>query len=94
MEWSNPMEAIIYTEASNKLHQLINYVNENAEQIVIVGSKGRKDAVLISKEEYDNIIENLYLVSNPKWKKRIEKGLKNIENGKVKRFSVNEILSR
>ncbi len=88
------MEAVIYTEARNKLNKLINYVNDNSDQVVIVGSKGRKDAVLISKEEYDNIIENLYVVSNPKWKKSIEKGLKNVEQGKVQVLSIDEILSR
>lgn len=88
------MEAIIYTEARNKLHKLINYVNDSSDPVIIVGSKGRKDAVLISKEEYDNIIENLYVVSNPKWKKSIEKGLKDIEKGKIKRISVDDILSK
>ena len=88
------MEAIIYTEARNKLNKLINYVNDNSDQVVIVGSKGRKDAVLISKEEYDNIIENLYIASNPKWKKSIEKGLKDAEQGNVRILSIDEILSR
>lgn len=93
-EWGKIMEAIIYTEARNKLNKLINYVNDNSDQVIIVGSKGRKDAVLISKEEYDNIVENLYVVSNPKWKKSIEKGLEEIDKGKVKTLSADEILKR
>ena len=55
------MQAIIYTEARNKLNKLIDKVHENSEPYLIVGTKGRKDAVLISKEDYDNMVENLSL---------------------------------
>ena len=86
------MQAIIYTEARNKLNKIIDKVNENSEPYVIVGSKGRKDAVLISKDDYDNLIENLYILSNPDWKKSIERGLSDLEKGKVKRLSIKEAL--
>ena len=86
------MQAVIYTDARNKLNKLINYVNDSSDQVIIVGSKGRKDAVLISKEEFDNLMENLYVVSNPKWKESIERGLKDIKKGRVKKISVEEIL--
>ncbi|MBK6912374.1 MAG: type II toxin-antitoxin system Phd/YefM family antitoxin [Ignavibacteriales bacterium] len=87
------MQAIIYTEARNKLNKLIDKVHENSEPYLIVGTKGRKDAVLISKEDYDNMVENLYIVSNPKWVKSINKGLKELEEGKGKRLNIHEALS-
>ena len=86
------MQAIIYTEARNKLNKIIDKVNENNEPYVVVGSKGRKDAVIISKEDYDNIIENLYILSNPEWVKSIKKGLKELEDGKGKRLNTFEVL--
>ena len=86
------MQAIIYTEARNKLNKIIDKVNENSEPYIIVGSKGRKDAVLISKEDYDNLMENLYILSNPKWVKSIERGLSDIEKGRKKKLSVKEAL--
>jgi len=86
------MQAIIYTEARNKLNKIINKVNENSEPYVIVGSKGRKDAVLISKDDYDNLMENLYILSNPKWVKSINKGLKELEEGKGKKLNIYEVL--
>jgi len=87
------MQAIIYTEARNKLNKIIDKVNENSEPYIIVGSKGRKDAVLISKEDYDNLIENLYILSNPEWVKSINKGLKELEQGKGKKLDIYEVLS-
>jgi len=86
------MQAIIYTEARNKLNKIIEKVNENSEPYVIVGSKGRKDAVLISKEDYDNLIENLYILSNSKWVKSIERGLSDLKKGRKKKLTIKEAL--
>ena len=86
------MQAVIYTEARNKLNKIIDKVNENSEPYIIVGSKGRKDAVLISKDDYDNLMENLYILSNPKWVKSIKKGLKELEEGKGKKLNIYEAL--
>ena len=86
------MQAIIYTEARNKLNKLIDKVHENSEPYLIVGTKGRKDAVLISKEDYDNLIENLYILSNPKWVKSIERGLDDFKRGKTKKLTIKEAL--
>jgi prevent-host-death family protein len=88
------MQAIIYTEARNKLNKLIDKVHENSEPYLIVGTKGRKDAVLISKEDYDNMVENLYILSNPKWVKSIKKGLKELEEGKGKRLDIYQVLGK
>ncbi|MCX6170743.1 MAG: type II toxin-antitoxin system Phd/YefM family antitoxin [Ignavibacteriales bacterium] len=86
------MQAIIYTDARNKLNKLINYVNDNSDQVIIVGSKGRKDAVLVSKEEFDNMLENLYVMSNPQWIKSIKKGISQLEKGKGKKLTVEQVL--
>lgn len=88
------MKAIIYTEARNKLNKLIDKVHENSEPYLIVGTKGRKDAVLISKEDYDNMVENLYILSNPKWVKSIKKGLKELEEGKGKNIDIYKLLDK
>lgn len=86
------MQTIQYTDARNKLNKLIDSVEKNKEPVVIVGSKGRNDAVILSKEDYDNLLENLYVLSNPKWMQSIEKGLKDIESGRTKKLSSKEVL--
>ena len=86
------MKAVIYTEARNNLNKIINMVNDNSEAVIIVGSKGRKDTVLVSKEEFDNMVENLYIMSNPKWVKSIKRGIAQIEKGKGKKLSVEQVL--
>lgn len=86
------MQAVIYTEARNKLNKIIDKVNENNEPYLVVGSKGRKDAVIISKEDYDNMVENLYILGNQQWVKSIKKGLKELDEGKGKRLNSFEAL--
>ncbi|MFH1197306.1 MAG: type II toxin-antitoxin system prevent-host-death family antitoxin [bacterium] len=86
------MQAIMYTEARNKLNKIINMVNDDCEPVIIVGSKGRKDAVVLAKEEYDNMIEELYILSNPKWVKSIKKGIKELDQGKGKILDVKQVL--
>ncbi|MFN3695081.1 MAG: type II toxin-antitoxin system Phd/YefM family antitoxin [Ignavibacterium sp.] len=88
------MKAIIYTEARNKLNKLIDKVHENSEPYLILGTKGRKDAVLISKEDYDNMVENLYILSKPKWVKSIKKGLKELDEGKGKKIDIYKLLDK
>ncbi len=86
------MQAVIYTDARNKLNKLIDKVTKDSEPMIIVGTKGRKDAVLLSKVDYDNILENLYVKSNPEWTKNIEKGIKELDSGKGKRLDVYKFL--
>ncbi len=88
------MQAIIYTEARNKLNKIIDKVHENSEPYLIVGTKGRKDTVLISKEDYDYMVENLYILSNPKWVRSINKGLKELEEGKGKKIDIYKVLRK
>jgi antitoxin YefM len=71
-----------FTEARNNLNRLITSVDENNEPVIILGTKGRQDSVLISKDNYDNLIENLYVLSNNDWVKSIKKGIKEIDSGK------------
>lgn len=86
------METIQYTDARNKLNKVIDAVDKNKEPVLIIGSKGRKDTVLLSKEDYDNLIENLYILSNPAWVKSVEKGRKELKSGKGKKLSTDEAL--
>ncbi|MCF6269855.1 MAG: type II toxin-antitoxin system Phd/YefM family antitoxin [Melioribacteraceae bacterium] len=76
------MQTTTFTDARNNLNRLITSIDENNEPIVILGTKGRQDSVLISKENYDNLIENLYILSDSNWVKSIKKGVKEIESAK------------
>jgi antitoxin YefM len=88
------MQTVTFTDARNKLNRLIEKLDDNSEPVVILGSKGRKDAVLISKEEYDTLIENLYVSCNSAWVKSIKKGIRELDARKGKTLNPEDVLGK
>ena len=67
------MNILNATEARSKLYRLIDEASENHEPIVITGK--RKNAVLISEEDWNAISETMYLLSVPGMRESIKEGL-------------------
>lgn len=86
------MKTILYTEARNHLDELIERVAEQREPVMILGTKGRKDSVLVTKEDYDNMLENLHVVGRPEWVRSIKRGVSQLDAGKGKRLTLDEAL--
>jgi antitoxin YefM len=57
------MQAIAYSQARNGLRDIINQVCDNFEQFIIT-TKTKQSAVLLSQEEYDSMVETMYLLSS------------------------------
>lgn len=68
------MNILNATEARSKLYRLIDEASENHEPIIITGK--RKNAVLISEEDWNAISETMYLLSVPGMRESIQEGLK------------------
>ncbi len=81
------MKTVLFTDARNHLNKLIKETMDQREPILIIGTKGRKDSVLISKEEYDNLIENLHILNNPEWIESIRKGIKDLDSGNAEKLT-------
>jgi len=67
------MNILNATEARSKLYRLIDEAAENHEPIVITGK--RRNAVLISEEDWNAISETMYLLSVPGMRESIKEGL-------------------
>ena len=75
------MIATTYTNARANLKKYMEIAREEEEHIVITSKHG--NSVLISEEEYNNLMENLYIMSNPAMVKRIQEGLEQLARGEV-----------
>lgn len=62
------------TKARENLYELTDKVIKNNETITINTRCG--DALLISKENYDSLVETLFLSSDPEYKKSLIDGMK------------------
>ena len=72
------MNAINYSTARNTLARAINRVVDNHEAIIITRKKG-KNAVLMSLEDYDSLIETAYLLRSPTNAQRLLKAVTDVK---------------
>jgi antitoxin YefM len=67
------MNIINATEARSKLYRLIDEASETHEPVIITGK--RRNAVLVSEEDWNAISETMYLLSLPGMRESIREGL-------------------
>lgn len=73
------MKVMTYSNARRNFRALIEKVNDDSEAI-IVKSKNRKNAVIISEDDYNSIMETLYLTSTPANAKNIHQSISQLED--------------
>ncbi len=67
------MPTLTATQARSKLYRLIDETAATHEPVLITGK--RKNAVLVSEEDWHSIQETLYLLNIPGMRESIRKGL-------------------
>ena len=66
---------VSYSDAREHLKYYMDYVVNNSDTIVI-SRRDSDDVVMMSRKDYDSMEETLYLLSIPKMRESIRKGLK------------------
>lgn len=74
------MLAVNYSELRNNLKDYCDRAVDNIET-VLVTRKDNRNVVVISLEEYNNLVENSYIMSDPEYYKELVKRAKDVENG-------------
>jgi antitoxin YefM len=72
------MNAINYSTVRNTLARAMTRVVDNHEAIIITRKKG-KNAVLMSLEDYEALIETAYLLRSPANAKRLLKAVSDVK---------------
>jgi antitoxin YefM len=75
------MLAVNYTNLRENLKKYCDKVNDDYETIIVT-RKNNKNVVMISQEEYNNLLENDFIMSNKAYYDRLIKSKKQIESGK------------
>lgn len=84
------MKTVNYSELRNKLKANLDMVCEDHETL-IVHRPGGKSVVLVSLEEYNSQQETEYLLSSQKNAEHLLRSIKQVEEGKTKEFSLEEL---
>ncbi|MGM0217499.1 type II toxin-antitoxin system Phd/YefM family antitoxin [Enterococcus sp. AZ126] len=67
------MEATTYSNFRKHLKDHMEQVNDNSDSL-IVNSKDEKNVVAMAKSDYNNIMENLYLMSSEANRQHLDEG--------------------
>ena len=76
------MSTVPLSHAKARLTKLLSEVEELGERIVITRS-GRPVGVLLSYDDYGGLLETLEILADTELSQAIERGLKDVEEGKV-----------
>lgn len=71
-----------YSYVRKNFKDMINKVNDDSDTITIT-TKDR-NAVIMSEDNYNEIMETLYLQQNPANSKHLSESIENLERGNVK----------
>ena len=77
------MIAVNYTNVRENLKTYCDQVNDNDETVIIT-RKDNKNVVLISQNEYNNMLENTKNLKDPNYFIKLYKSLKQLENIDIK----------
>ena len=75
------MKSKTYTEAREKLSEIIERVCDDHEPYIITKRRD-KTVVMMSLEDYDSLKETAYLLKSPKNARRLLESIKELEEGK------------
>lgn len=84
------MIATNYSNVRNNLKKYCDKATDDYETIIIT-RKNDKNVVLMSEEEYNNLMENLYIMSNKEYYNRLLKSKAEAEAGNVQIHDIIEV---
>jgi len=81
------MIAVNYTNVRENLKTYCDKVNDDDETVIIT-RKDNKNVVLISQNEYNNILENIKVLKDPKYLIKLYKSMKQLESNDMKELGI------
>lgn len=75
------MIAVSYSAVRRKFKDYCDKAANDFETIIITRERG-DNVVMLSEAEYNNLLENLYIRSNPKYYNELIKSIDQLKNGR------------
>ena len=79
------MKVITYSKARNQLKAVLDRVVQDSDITIISRRDAEGDAVVMSLDSYNSIMETLYLLGNPNNAAHLARSIKQLREGKAQR---------
>ena len=83
------MTVMTYSNARKNFRAVIEKVNENSEAVMVT-TKDEKNAVIISEDDYNAIMETLYLTSTPSNAKHLAQSIHQLTKGDTSEVTLDD----
>ena len=83
------MIAVNYTNIRANLKTYMDKTREDFETIVITSKNG--NVVMISEEEYNNLMENMFIMNNPAMRAHLDHSIQQLINGETVLKTLNDL---
>lgn len=83
------MLAVNYSTLRENLKKYCDATNQDMETVIVTRKSGG-NVVLISETEYNNLLENLYIRSNPEYYNKLLKSIEELKSGKIIRAELTD----
>ena len=83
------MIAVNYSNIRANLKTYMDKTRDDYETIVITSKNG--NVVMISEEEYNNLMENLFIMNNPAMRERLNHSIQQFANGETVLKTLDEL---
>ena len=78
------MRIVTYSEARNSLKSVLDTVNDDAD-VTVISRRDGADAVVMSFDQYQSIMETMHLLSTPANAAHLAKSIAQYRKGQAKR---------
>ncbi|WP_308558037.1 type II toxin-antitoxin system Phd/YefM family antitoxin [uncultured Lactobacillus sp.] len=77
------MDAVNYSNFRKRLKDYFKKVNEDSEPLIVTNKDPEDNVVILSKDEYDSLIETLSIQSNSYLMNKINAGKEEVKNNQL-----------
>ena len=78
------MNAVSYSTFRRNLRSYLDKTRDDAEPLLVTSKDPDSNVVVINARDYDNLMENLYVLSNPYLTEKLTKSVEQFRRGDVR----------
>lgn len=78
------MDAVNYTTFRKNLRAYLDKVRDDCEPLIVTSADPESNAVVMNQKDYDNLMENMYIMSNDYLMAKIRRGDEQLKKSGLK----------